>query len=107
VRWNDSAIVVGCIPLFNIFSAAESNELHKTTTEVVPSPASTSWAADKSTSLFDGVSLKGAIFFFFFFLFFFFFFYHLCGRMKNSHVFKNGGTIIGDDNLSVSSLNLL
>jgi hypothetical protein len=57
------------MPLFNIFSAAESNELHKTTTDVVPSPASTSWAADKSTSLFDGVSLKSAIFHFYFLFF--------------------------------------
>lgn len=38
------------IPLLSIFSAADKSELHNTTTEVVPSPASTSCAADKSTS---------------------------------------------------------
>lgn len=47
---NDSAITVGWIPLLSIFSAAPNRLPAKTTTEVVPSPASTSCAADRSTS---------------------------------------------------------
>jgi hypothetical protein len=38
------------IPLASIFSAAPKSAPAITTTDVVPSPASTSWAADKSTS---------------------------------------------------------
>ena len=47
---NDSAIMVGCMPLLSIFSAAPSRLPANTTTVVVPSPASTSCAADRSTS---------------------------------------------------------
>ena len=47
---NDSAIMVGWIPLLSILSAAPSKLPASTTTEVVPSPASTSCAADRSTS---------------------------------------------------------
>ena len=47
---NDSAITVGWIPLFSIFSAAPNRLPANTTTVVVPSPASTSCAADRSTS---------------------------------------------------------
>jgi hypothetical protein len=47
---NDSAITVGWIPLLSIFSAAPSRLPARTTTEVVPSPASMSCAADRSTS---------------------------------------------------------
>ena len=47
---NDSAIMVGWIPLLSIFSAAPRKLPAKTTTEVVPSPASTSCAIDRSTS---------------------------------------------------------
>ena len=47
---NDSAMMVGWIPLLSIFSAAPNRLPANTTTEVVPSPASTSCAADKSTS---------------------------------------------------------
>ena len=47
---NDSAMMVGWIPLLSIFSAAPSKLPASTTTEVVPSPASTSCAADRSTS---------------------------------------------------------
>lgn len=47
---NDSATMVGWMPFSNIFSAAPSRAPAKTTTEVVPSPASISWAADRSTS---------------------------------------------------------
>ena len=47
---NDSAITVGWIPLLSILSAAPSKLPANTTTEVVPSPASTSCAADRSTS---------------------------------------------------------
>lgn len=39
---NDSAMIVGCIPFCNIFSAAPSRLPASTTTEVVPSPASMS-----------------------------------------------------------------
>ena len=45
-----SAMMVGCMPFCNIFSAAPRNAPARTTTEVVPSPASTSCAADRSTS---------------------------------------------------------
>lgn len=45
-----SAIMVGWIPLLSIFSAAPNRLPANTTTEVVPSPASTSCAADRSTS---------------------------------------------------------
>ena len=47
---NDSAMMVGWMPLLSIFSAAPNRLPANTTTEVVPSPASTSCAADKSTS---------------------------------------------------------
>ena len=47
---NDSATMVGWIPLLSIFSAAPNRLPAKTTTEVVPSPASTSCAAERSTS---------------------------------------------------------
>lgn len=47
---NASAMIVGCMPFWSIFSAAPSKLPASTTTEVVPSPASTSWAADRSTS---------------------------------------------------------
>jgi hypothetical protein len=45
-----SAIIVGCIPFCSIFSAAPRRLPASTTTEVVPSPASTSCAAERSTS---------------------------------------------------------
>lgn len=45
-----SAMMVGCMPFCNIFSAAPKRLPARTTTDVVPSPASISWAADKSTS---------------------------------------------------------
>jgi len=48
--WKESAIVVGWIPLAKSFSVAFKILPAKTTTEVVPSPASISWAADKSTN---------------------------------------------------------
>ena len=47
---NDSAMIVGCIPFSSIFSAAPKKLPARTTTEVVPSPASTSCAAERSTS---------------------------------------------------------
>jgi hypothetical protein len=47
---NDSATMVGWIPFWSIFSAAPKRLPARTTTEVVPSPASTSWAAERSTS---------------------------------------------------------
>ena len=50
---NASAMIVGCMPLLSIFSAAPSRLPASTTTEVVPSPASTSCAAERSTSYTD------------------------------------------------------
>ena len=47
---NASAMTVGCMPLASIFSAAPSKLPARTTTDVVPSPASMSCAADRSTS---------------------------------------------------------
>lgn len=47
---NASAMMVGCMPFWSIFSAAPSKLPARTTTEVVPSPASMSCAADRSTS---------------------------------------------------------
>lgn len=41
-RLNDSAMTVGWMPLFSSFSAAPSRDPARTTTEVVPSPASIS-----------------------------------------------------------------
>lgn len=52
---NDSAMMVGWMPLLSIFSAAPNRLPANTTTEVVPSPASTSCAADRSTSYREGV----------------------------------------------------
>lgn len=39
---NDSAMMVGCMPFCSIFSAAPRRLPARTTTDVVPSPASTS-----------------------------------------------------------------
>ena len=47
---NDSATIVGWMPFCSIFSAAPNKLPAKTTTDVVPSPASISCAADKSTN---------------------------------------------------------
>lgn len=47
---NDSAMMVGCMPFSSIFSAAPSRLPASTTTDVVPSPASTSCAAERSTN---------------------------------------------------------
>lgn len=47
---NDSAITVGWMPLPRSFSAAPRRDPARTTTEVVPSPASISCAAERSTS---------------------------------------------------------
>ncbi len=49
--WKDSAMMVGWMPLLSIFSAAPSRLPATTTTEVVPSPASTSCACESSTSM--------------------------------------------------------
>lgn len=48
--WKDSDIAVGWIPRCNNFSAASNRAPAITTTEVVPSPASISWALDNSTN---------------------------------------------------------
>ena len=42
--WNDSAMTVGCMPFVKSFSAAPRRLPAMTTTDVVPSPASTSCA---------------------------------------------------------------
>lgn len=49
-REKDSAMIVGWIPLPSSFSAAPSRAPARTTTDVVPSPASISCAAERSTS---------------------------------------------------------
>merc|ERR1719322_386822 len=49
--WNASEMSVGWMPLFRSFSEASSSEPASTTTDVVPSPASMSWALDKYTSI--------------------------------------------------------
>jgi hypothetical protein len=51
-RWNDSAMTEGCMPFPSNLSAAPNKLPAITTTDVVPSPASTSWAAERSTSIF-------------------------------------------------------
>lgn len=48
--WNPSEMAVGWIPFCNNFSDASNNAPATTTTLVVPSPASTSWAFDSSTN---------------------------------------------------------
>ena len=50
--WKASAMTEGWMPLASSLSAAPSKLPAITTTDVVPSPASTSCAADKSTSIF-------------------------------------------------------
>lgn len=49
-RPNDSAMMVGWMPLPRSFSAAPRRDPARTTTDVVPSPASISCAAERSTS---------------------------------------------------------
>ncbi len=49
--WKDSEIIEGWMPLVSNRSAAPSRLPQMTTTEVVPSPASTSWALDSWTSI--------------------------------------------------------
>jgi hypothetical protein len=49
--WNDSEMTEGWMPLVSNLSAAPSRLPQITTTEVVPSPASTSWAFDSWTSI--------------------------------------------------------
>lgn len=50
--WNDSEMTAGWMPLDSNRSAAPSRLPQMTTTEVVPSPASTSWALESWTSIF-------------------------------------------------------
>ncbi|KAH3663770.1 hypothetical protein OGAPHI_005173 [Ogataea philodendri] len=50
-RVNDSEMMVGWMPLLSSFSAAPSKAPVITTTDVVPSPASTSWAPERSTNI--------------------------------------------------------
>lgn len=50
--WKDSAITDGWIPFPNSLSAAPNKLPQMTTTDVVPSPASTSCAAERSTNIF-------------------------------------------------------
>jgi len=51
-RWKDSDMTVGCMPLPSNRSAAPRRLPAITTTDVVPSPASMSWACARSTSIF-------------------------------------------------------
>jgi hypothetical protein len=50
--WKDSEMTEGWMPLDSNRSAAPRRLPQMTTTEVVPSPASTSWAPDRLTSIF-------------------------------------------------------
>ncbi|KNC31232.1 hypothetical protein FF38_14338 [Lucilia cuprina] len=50
-RWNESEMAVGWMPLCKSFSQASNKAPAITTTEVVPSPASTSWARLSSTNI--------------------------------------------------------
>ena len=49
--WKASEMTEGWMPLPSSLSAAPSKLPQRTTTEVVPSPASTSWACDSWTSI--------------------------------------------------------
>lgn len=49
--WKDSEMTEGWMPLPRSLSAAPSKLPQMTTTEVVPSPASTSWAVERLTSI--------------------------------------------------------
>ena len=77
-----SDIMFGWIPFSRRYSAAFKSDPAKITTEVVPSPASTSWAFEISTSWYK---LRA---------------YHLGSRMDNIHLLENSGTIIGNQSLS-------
>lgn len=50
--WKDSEMTEGWMPLPRSLSAAPSKLPQMTTTEVVPSPASTSWAVERLTNIF-------------------------------------------------------
>ena len=104
---NDSAMMVGWMPFASSFSAAPSMLPARTTTDVVPSPASTSWAAERSTSFGCDVQRRGrgggvsrrderqerekkndeTD--------------HPCGRVHDAEVLEDGGAVVGDDGLSV------
>lgn len=83
--------MVGWIPLSSRFEQTFKRDPAITTTEVVPSPASTSCAFDISTSFSWLVMRKVS--------------YHFCCRMNNSYLIQYCGSIICDDNLSFSVLN--
>lgn len=51
-RWKDSEMTEGWMPLERSRSAAPRRLPQITTTDVVPSPASTSWAPERLTSIF-------------------------------------------------------
>lgn len=51
-RWKASEMTEGWMPLPRSLSAAPSKLPQMTTTEVVPSPASMSWAVERLTSIF-------------------------------------------------------
>lgn len=94
---NDSATIVGWMPFSSIFSAAPSRLPAKTTTEVVPSPASISCAADKSTNCkgykrrrVQGRKITN----------------HLCCRMQRLYALQNCGSIVCYDDLSFRRLDL-
>ena len=99
---NASAIMVGWRPLLSILSAAPSMLPASTTTEVVPSPASTSCAAERSTSYAkyvrsstpDEIKMHSSKT------------DHFCSRMKSLNAPQNGGSIVGDDNFPLGGLDL-
>ena len=69
----------------------------KTTTEVVPSPASMSCAALKSTNYSTSVSKKKKVSLSL---------YHFSRGMHDGHVLEDGGSVVGDDDFSSAKLNL-
>ena len=99
---NASAMMVGWMPLLSIFSAAPNRLPANTTTEVVPSPASTSCAADRSTSCQKcALSLTpGRVGVDFYRT------YHFGSGMKRLDTPQNGSSIVSDDDLSLGGLDL-
>lgn len=99
-RRNDSATIVGWIPFCNIFSAAPSKLPAKTTTEVVPSPASISCAAERSTNwikieklsnAFDRSSKST---------------HHFCSGMQSLDAFQDCSAVVCHNDLPLRCLDL-
>lgn len=96
-RPNDSAIMVGWMPLPRSFSAAPRRDPARTTTDVVPSPASISCAAERSTSccvapksaFLRQVRRAGRET------------HHASSGVHHAHVLEDSRSVVRDDNLAV------